>query len=122
MPAAFCVFYAKTLKIAAATAITIAASACPLKAAINQYNCCKAKGLLGCWQCPHAPCGVDMHAPGKVKIRAFITCIKEEGVIAFFRYIDQNTKEGIVYHRKSIWGDYDLPMEEGVLALLRKGR
>lgn len=84
-----------------------------------QYGCCTKKGLAGCWECADAPCGRDMHAPGKIKIRAFIRCIKEDGMEKFLEYLSRNEKSGIVYHRSGIYGDYDLGTEEEVLDLLR---
>lgn len=84
-----------------------------------QYTCSSSKGFSGCWECEQAPCDIDMHAEGKVKIRAFITCIKENGLETFLHYIDENTKRGIVYHREGIFGDYDLETEAEVLTLLR---
>ncbi len=87
-----------------------------------QYNCCTAKELAGCWECSEAPCGMDMLAPEKIKLRAFIRCIKEDGIDRFSQYIAANDKRGIVYHRCGITGDYDLETEEAVLALLRTGK
>jgi hypothetical protein len=87
-----------------------------------QHKCCTEKGLNGCWECPDAPCGKDMHAAGKVKIRAFITCIREDGLDRFADYILRNAASGIVYHRSGITGDYDLETEADVLRLLRTGR
>lgn len=86
-----------------------------------QYDCCRAKGLNGCWECPDAPCGRDMHAAGKIKIRAFITCIREDGLDRFADYVVRNAENGIVYHRSGITGDYDLKTEADVLKLLRTG-
>jgi len=86
-----------------------------------QYNCCRSKGLNGCWECADAPCGKDMLAKDKVKIRAFVTCIREEGMDRFAEYIIRNAENGIVYHRKGIFGDYDLVSEDKVLKLLRTG-
>lgn len=62
-----------------------------------------------------------MLADGKVKMRAFVTCIKEDGVERFSGYIARNAENGIVYHRDGIWGDYDLDSEISVLKLLRTG-
>lgn len=87
-----------------------------------QYDCCTARGLRGCWECPDAPCGRDMHAADKVKIRAFIACIREDGLDRFAEYIVRNVENGIVYHREGIFGDYDLATESAVLRLLRTGR
>ena len=84
-----------------------------------QYNCCTAKGLKGCWECPDSPCGKDMLAKDKIKMRAFVSCIKEDGIHNFISYLERNYKRGVVYHRKGIFGDYDLATEEEVLQLLR---
>lgn len=62
-----------------------------------------------------------MLAKDKVKIRAFITCIKEDGLERFSEYLLRNAENGIVYHRDGIWGDYDLDSEAAVLKLLRTG-
>lgn len=86
-----------------------------------QYACCESKGLTGCWECPKAPCGEGMLAPDKIKIRAFISCIREDGLEQFAGYIVKNAQNGIVYHRDGIWGDYDLESEDAVLRLLRTG-
>lgn len=84
-----------------------------------QYNCCTAKGLSGCWECPDSPCGIDMLAKDKIKMRAFVRCIKEDGMDKFIEYINQNKEKGVIYHREGVFGDYDLPTEEEVLDLLR---
>jgi hypothetical protein len=86
-----------------------------------QYNCCKAKNINGCWECDEAPCGKDMLAADKVKIRAFVRCIKEDGIVKFSEYLTKNMKNGIEYHRGGIFGDYDLESEDAVLKLLRTG-
>ncbi len=87
-----------------------------------QHTCCISKGIEGCWACSEAPCGVDMLAPEKIKLRAFIRCIKEDGIDRFVEYIAANDAKGIVYHRCGITGDYDLATEEAVLALLRTAK
>lgn len=87
-----------------------------------QYTCCREKGIEGCWECADAPCGKDMFAPKKVKLRAFIRCMKEDGIGKFSEYISRNAENGVVYHRAGILGDYDLDTEEEVLTLLRTGK
>ena len=93
-----------------------------------QYTCCVSKNLNGCWECPEAPCDKDMFSPidknrisARRKLRAFITCIKEDGIEKFSQYIINNIEKGIVYHRNGIYGDYDLENEEDILKLLRTG-
>ena len=85
-----------------------------------QYTCCTEKGINGCWECKESPCGVDMLAPNMIKIRAFVKCIKEDGIDKFISYIQENKKRGIVYHRTGVIGDYDLATEDAVLLLLRR--
>lgn len=87
-----------------------------------QYACCSGKGLRGCWECEEAPCGTDMFDQGKIKIRAFIRCIKEDGLERFSEYMLRNIDDAITYHRTGIFGDYDLQDEQDVLDLLRYGR
>lgn len=85
-----------------------------------QYNCCSSKGLRGCWECLDSPCDKDMLAVDKIKMRAFVQCIKEDGIQKFIRYLEKNEKIGVVYHRVGVMGDYDLSTEREVLSLLRQ--
>lgn len=62
-----------------------------------------------------------MLAPDKIKLRAFVRCIKEDGMKRFIEYVAVNRENGVVYHRNGIWGDYDLETEDMVLDLLRNG-
>ncbi len=86
-----------------------------------QYNCCTSKGINGCWECPDSPCGFDMLAKDKIKMRAFVRCMKEDGVNNFISYLTRNKNAGVVYHKSGVFGDYDLSTEEEVLRLLRQG-
>ena len=85
-----------------------------------QYECCTTKGIKGCWECSDFPCDKDMLAPDKIKTRAFIRCIKEDGMKEFIGYLEQNEEDGTVYHRSGVLGDYDLSDENEVLNLLRR--
>lgn len=87
-----------------------------------QYDCCIRKGIDGCWECDIAPCGIDMLAPEKLKLRAFVRCIKEDGIEKFTDYLIENENKGIVYHRNGVFGDYDLKTEDEVLKLLRDAK
>lgn len=85
-----------------------------------QYTCCVEKGIKGCWECADSPCGKDMLAPNKIKMRTFVRCIKEDGIDKFISCIVYNKKQGIIYHKTGAFGDYDLKTEEAVLQLLRR--
>lgn len=80
-----------------------------------QYNCAHHKGLKGCWECAQGPCDQDMFATAEGRyLKAFLSCIKEEGLhqfasYAFLRYIQGKMLE-----------DYrDCENEAEVLALLK---
>ena len=63
--------------------------------------------------------GKDMLAIDKIKMRAFVRCMKEDGVDKFINYLMTNAENGFVYHRNGVMDDYDLSTEEHVLELLR---
>jgi len=85
-----------------------------------QYTCCRERGFNGCWECPDFSCDKDMF-DGRLRLKTFVKCIKEDGLDAFAEYILRNHENGVVYHRKGITGDYDLDTEEDILHLLRTG-
>ena len=87
-----------------------------------QYNCCKEHGYSGCWECPDFSCDKDMFNDSHPRLKAFVKCMKEDGIEAFAQYILRNLENGILYHRDGYTGDYDLDTEEAILALLRNGK
>ena len=87
-----------------------------------QYGCCRKKGLAGCWECPDFSCDKDMFNDSHPRLRAFVKCIKEDGMEAFSQYLLRNFENGILYHRNGYTGDYDIQPEEAILALLRNGK
>lgn len=87
-----------------------------------QYNCCTSKGIQGCWECEDSPCDKDMLAKGQIKMRAFVRCIKEDGFDCFSNHIESTQKQGLIYHRNGVKGDYDLETEDEVLQLLRNSK
>jgi len=86
-----------------------------------QYECCTKRGLAGCWECPDFSCGRDMFDDSHLRLRTFVKCIKEDGIVAVSQYILRNLENGILYHRNGYTGDYDLGTEEAILFLLRNG-
>jgi len=54
-------------------------------------------------------------------VRAFIKCIKEDGLENFSRYILRNHENGIIYTTYAHGHDYDLDDEIAILHLLRNG-
>lgn len=90
--------------------------ACPIRA------CCAARGIRGCMCCPDFPC-CECNFRG-VRLRAFLRCAKEEGILALAGYLLRNARDGIHYHCGDTYvGDYDKCVtEQQVLELLHNGR
>ncbi len=83
-----------------------------------QRTCCIQKGLEGCWECAEFPCGKDMHGPPHdLRIRAFVTFIKNEGAGTLIDNLLRNEAQGIYYGYQR---DYDgKRSEEEVIQLLK---
>ena len=78
---------------------------CQNKEWCKHYNCCKEKGLTGCWECAEFPCG-GMHE--KVRVLAFAEYIKRYGEDMMMDRLEKNENAGIVYHYPGqLIGDYD---------------
>lgn len=85
-----------------------------------QYECCREKGLNGCWECAEGPCDKDMFGAGHdIRNATFIKVAKAQGLERLSEYLLRNLKAGIVYG----WNrDYDnLGTEEAVIDLLQNG-
>lgn len=85
-------------------------------------ECAQAKKINGCWECDEFPCDEGMFK--KKKILAFIQCAKDEGLHRLAEYLQENSNEGIQYHKADgTPGDYDiLDNKDQILLLLRKQR
>lgn len=83
--------------------------------------CAKEKHIKGCWECKEYPCEEEMFKSNRV--RAFMSCTREEGLHQLAVYLKKNADSGIQYHKEDgSRGDYDvLSSEEEILALLRRG-
>ncbi len=78
---------------------------CKNKEWCKHFNCCKEKGLNGCWECDEFPCG-GMHY--KVRILAFTEYIRQNGEEKMFNCLERNEKKGVLYHYPGqLVGDYD---------------
>jgi len=86
-----------------------------------QYDCCRGKGLNGCWECPDSPCDKGIFANNSLKPSVFVKCIKEDGVEKFTHYMLRNHQNGIAYTTNAHGDDYDLDSEKDILNLLRNG-
>ena len=78
---------------------------CENKEWCKHFNCCKDKGISGCWECEEFPCGGMRE---KVRVLAFAEFIKQNGEEKMMRCLEQNKNNGIVYHYQGQHiGDYD---------------
>jgi hypothetical protein len=69
-------------------------------------KCVMEKGLRGCWECESAQCRKGLYAE-KIKARAFAEFAHRYGTETLLDCLARNEKNGIIYHREGIMGDYD---------------
>ena len=93
---------------------------CPDKDWCENRKCSMEKALAGCWTCDE-DCRKGILQ--KVKPYGFLQFIKRYGVEPLLDRLEENEKSGVVYHRRSIQGDYDdFESAEGLLQFLESGR
>ena len=84
---------------------------CKDKEWCKNFNCCREKGLSGCWECSEFPCTGSML--DKMRIRAFARFMKEYGENKFLNCLEINERKGMVYHYEGqLVGDYDKASSE----------
>lgn len=83
-------------------------------------ECAQERKINGCWDCNEFPC--DEGAFKHKRNKAFLSCIREEGLHMLAEYLKRNLDQGIQYHKvDGSIGDYDiLDNEAEILKLLRK--
>src|SRR5690554_51947 len=84
--------------------------------------CCTEKGLNYCFECDEYPCAKDMYK--NMRVNAFNTVAKTEGLEKLAEYLYTNYNRGIVYHRENkLTGDYDrCNTIEEIIDLLKNGK
>ncbi len=88
----------------------------------KSFNCCKQRGLNGCWECIEFPCANEMF--DKVRVRTFAKFIAEQGEEKLMQFLERNEKAGVIYHYEGkLIGDYDVPKtEEEIYRLILFGK
>lgn len=82
-----------------------------------QYQCCREKGINGCWECDDAPCDKDMFScEHNIRNRAFIRFAKYEGVEELGKCVFTNQMRGIIYGYGKDYDHFD--NENDVVKLL----
>lgn len=89
--------------------------------ACKNYNCCREKGLNGCWECNEFPCSGGML--DKPRIRAFVRFVNEYGENKLVRCLLRNKENGIQYHYAGqLVGDYDKgKTEDEIIEMIKTG-
>lgn len=94
---------------------------CTGKEWCKSFNCCKEKGLTGCWECDEFPCDNPMFK--KPRVLAFARFIAEYGEERLMEALEKNEENGMVYHYEGqLVGDYDQTQtEEEIRKLILRG-
>lgn len=84
--------------------------------------CCGEKGLSYCFECKDYPCNRSIHSG--MRLGAFNTVAKAEGLDKLAEYLNTNFSRGITYHREdNLTGDYDrCKTADEVIELLKNGK
>lgn len=95
---------------------------CKDKEWCKSFNCCKEKGIYGCWECKEFPCENKML--NKLRVRAFSRFIAKYGEEKLMECLKHNEENGMLYHYENeLVGDYDKPnTEEEVIQLILQGK
>lgn len=77
---------------------------CPDHAWCKNLKCSNEKGVVGCYDCPEE-CRIGLLS--KTKPYGFVQFIHRYGKEKLLDCLENNEKNGVVYHRQGIVGDYD---------------
>lgn len=69
-------------------------------------NCSINKNIDGCYKCSNSNCRKGLFKD-KIKPLAFCEFIRRYGIEELLDHLEINEKNGIIYHRNGIMGDYD---------------
>ncbi len=78
---------------------------CPDKDWCENRKCSIKKGIGHCFECDEEDCRKGMLP--KIKPLGFTLFARRYGLEQLLDRLDRNEKEGIIYHRSGIIGDYD---------------
>ena len=96
------------------------ADQCTDKEWCENRRCSMEKNISGCYACPEA-CSKGLLM--KTKTLAFKLFVQRYGMEALLDCLEQNERNGVVYHREGIIGDYDgLEDIEKLIAFILTGK
>ncbi len=84
-------------------------------------KCCIEKGFSHCYECPETDCKKGIL--GKIKPRVFTAYARKYGEEHLTERLSENEKNGTVYHRNGLEGDYDgFQTEKELFDFIESGR
>lgn len=93
---------------------------CADKATCENLKCSAEKHFAHCYECPEDCRKGLLH---KIKPYAFTQFVKRYGEEKLLDCLEQNEKNGVVYHREGINGDYDdFDDVEKLIAFIQTGK
>lgn len=96
------------------------ADGCPGSSCCENRTCSLERGLSHCYDCPEI-CRKGLLA--KIKPYAFTLFAQQYGEDTLLDCLERNERQGVVYHREGIWGDYDdFSSVAELFAFLRTGQ
>lgn len=85
-------------------------------------KCVIEKNLNGCYECNNSNCKKGLFKE-KIKPLAFCEFVRRYGINELLDSLERNEKNGIVYHRNGIMGDYDEFNDiEELIEFIRNGK
>lgn len=69
-------------------------------------KCCISKDINACYECDNNNCDKGLFKD-KIKPKAFTEFIRRYSIDELLDYLERNEKNGIIYHKEGIMGDYD---------------
>ncbi len=86
----------------------------------ENYACSQEKGLSHCYLCEE-DCRKGMLA--KIKPYGFTRFARQYGVEELYRCLERNEQNGVQYHKRGIYGDYDdFDDVESLIEFIKTGR
>ncbi len=84
-------------------------------------KCCIEKGVSHCYECSETECRKGLL--GKAKPRGFTAYARKYGAERLLDRLEENEKNGAVYHREGFEGDYDgFQTEKELFDFIENGR
>lgn len=93
---------------------------CPDNDRCENKKCSREKGIAHCYECGNEDCRKGLLS--KIKAYAFSLFAKRYGEEKLMECLERNERNGVVYHREGVNGDYDdFDDVEQLISFIRTG-